>query len=57
MWASGGIASGPSAEDSLFLGQADIIMLTGGSVEMGWRIFERNAFRLLIAQRYHGEAG
>ncbi len=50
------IVSRPSAEDSLFLEQADIILLAGGSVEMGWRTFEGNGFRSLIEQRYLGGA-
>ena len=50
------IVSCPSAEDSLFLAQADIILLAGGSVEKGWHIFEQNGFRSLIAQRYRAGA-
>jgi hypothetical protein len=50
------IASCPSAEESLFLAQADIVLLAGGSVERGWHTFEQNGFRSLITQRYHAGA-
>lgn len=50
------IVSEPSAEDHLFLERADIILLAGGSVEMGWRTFEGNGLQSLIAQRYRGGA-
>jgi cyanophycinase len=46
------IVSRPSADDLLFLAQADIILLAGGSVEKGWNIFAENGLRSLIAQRY-----
>lgn len=46
------IVSRPSAEDTLFLARADIILLAGGSVEKGWNIFAGNGLRSLIAQRY-----
>jgi cyanophycinase len=46
------IVSRPSADDNLFLAQADIILLAGGSVEKGWNIFAENGFQSLIAERY-----
>ncbi len=46
------IAYHPSSEDRQFLERADIILLAGGSVEKGWRIFEENGFRTLIRERY-----
>lgn len=50
------IVSRPSADDLLFLAQADIILLAGGSVERGWNIFAGNGLQSLIAQRYRGGA-
>ena len=50
------IVSRPSADDLLFLAQADIILLAGCSVEKGWNIFAGNGLRSLIAQRYRAGA-
>lgn len=46
------IVSQPSPEDRHFLEEAGVILLAGGSVEKGWRVFEENGFRTLIAERY-----
>jgi cyanophycinase len=46
------IPSNPSPEERLFLEHADIVLLAGGSVEVGWRAFSENGFRSLIDQRY-----
>jgi cyanophycinase len=46
------IVAQPSPEDRQFLERADIILLAGGSVERGWRVFEENGFRALIGERY-----
>lgn len=50
------ILSRPSADDTLFLSQADIILMAGGSVEKGWNVFSGNGFRPLITQRYRSGA-
>ncbi len=42
----------PSPADRAFLERADIILLAGGSVEAGWRAFEKNGLRALIGRRY-----
>ena len=45
------ILTRPMPEDGAFLERADIILLAGGSVEIGWRAFEENGFRDLIQRR------
>lgn len=47
------IPSRPSAEDEHFLENADVIVLAGGSVEAGWRVFSQNGYRELIVKRFH----
>jgi cyanophycinase len=46
------IVSQPSPQDREFLKNADILLLAGGSVEKGWRVFEENGFRDLICERH-----
>jgi len=48
------IPSEVSAEDEAFLREADIILLAGGDSLKGWRTFEKNGLRELIAERYLG---
>ena len=50
------VPSRPTTEERLFLESAEIILLAGGSVEVGWRAFEENGFRSLIRQRYFAGA-
>jgi hypothetical protein len=45
------ILSRPMPEDGAFLERADIILLAGGSVEVGWRVFESNGIKELIQRR------
>lgn len=40
-------------EDRTFLNEADIILLAGGDVEMGWRVFVETGMRELIVRKYH----
>jgi cyanophycinase len=42
----------PAREDAKFLESADIILLAGGSVEVGWRVFSENGLRELIPRRF-----
>jgi cyanophycinase-like exopeptidase len=42
----------PCPEDAKFLERADIILLAGGDVHAGWRIFEENGFKELILRRF-----
>ena len=42
-----------SNSDITFVEQADLILLSGGDVEKGWRIFEQNGLKELLIQRYH----
>jgi cyanophycinase len=45
----------PASEDKLFLEDADLVLLAGGDVELGWRAFERNGVKdLLLRKRYDG---
>jgi cyanophycinase len=46
------ITAHPSAADETFLRGADIIVLAGGSVHMGWNAFEKTEVSKIIAQRY-----
>jgi cyanophycinase len=45
------ILSRPMPEEGAFLERADIILLAGGSVEVGWRAFESNGVKELIQRR------
>ncbi len=40
-------------EDKAFLERADIILLAGGDVGVGWRAFREHGFQELIQQRFH----
>lgn len=42
-----------SAEDQSFLREADIILLAGGDVERGWRVFTETGIREFIIRRYY----
>lgn len=45
----------PATEDMTFLEEADLVVLAGGDVERGWRIFEQNGMKELISRkRYEG---
>ena len=50
------VPSRPTPEERLFLERAEIILLAGGSVEVGWRAFEENGFLSLIRHRYFAGA-
>lgn len=45
------IPSRPAAEDREFLSHADLILLAGGDVELGWKVFEENGLKELITER------
>ena len=42
-----------SDSDITFVEQADLILLSGGDVEKGWRIFKQNGLNELLVRRYH----
>ena len=44
------------SEDRDFLKEADIILLAGGDVAMGWRAFEQTGMGQDIIQKYYGSA-
>ncbi len=49
------VPSQPSREDILFLENADLIVLSGGNVELGWQVFEQNGLKeLLPRKRFDG---
>ena len=49
------VPSQPSREDTAFLEDADLIVLSGGDVERGWHVFEQNGFKELLPRlRYDG---
>jgi cyanophycinase len=41
----------PSREDILFIEDADLILLSGGDVERGWRAFEQNGLKELVPRK------
>lgn len=41
------------AEDESFLNEADIILLAGGDVEMGWTVLTERGIKELIKRRYY----
>jgi cyanophycinase len=47
------ILSSFPAEDESFLNEADIILLAGGDVEMGWNVFHETGMKEIILRRYY----
>jgi cyanophycinase len=47
------ILSSFTADDEAFMNEADIILLAGGDVERGWRIFNQSGLTELIIKRYY----
>ena len=45
------VPSQPSQEDILFIEDADLIVLSGGDVERGWRTFEQNGLKELVPRK------
>jgi peptidase E len=43
------IPSIPSDEDRSFLASADLVLLAGGDVDQGWKVFEKNGIKEVIA--------
>src|SRR5207253_364940 len=49
------VPSLPSREDTAFLEDADLIVLSGGDVERGWQVLEQNGLKeLLPRKRFEG---
>ena len=46
------VLSRPAQEDAKFLERAEIIVLAGGDVHLGWRVFEENGLKELIRRRF-----
>src|ERR1044072_190915 len=47
------ILSSVTSTDELFLNEADIILLAGGDVERGWKIFNQSGLTEIILERYY----
>lgn len=47
------ISASPSEAEVLFVEQADLILLSGGDVEKGWKAFARSGLKQIIISRYH----
>ena len=45
------VQSQPSKEDISFIEEADLILLSGGDVERGWRTFEQNGLKELVPRK------
>jgi hypothetical protein len=45
------VPSQPSKEDISFIEDADVILLSGGDVERGWRTFEQNGLKELVPRK------
>ncbi|HEY0099546.1 MAG TPA: Type 1 glutamine amidotransferase-like domain-containing protein [Pyrinomonadaceae bacterium] len=41
------------AEDEAYLNEADIILLAGGDVAAGWKVFEESGIKELLIRRYY----
>jgi hypothetical protein len=50
------IPSKPGVDDHLFLGRADLILLAGGDIELGWDTFQENGLQQKIIERYYAGA-
>jgi hypothetical protein len=50
------IPSEPSPEDLAYFDEADLILLAGGDVRLGWQVFQRNGLQQRIVERYYGGA-
>ena len=47
------IRSSFTSVDEVFMNEADIILLAGGDVERGWRVFNQTGLTELIVKRYY----
>lgn len=50
------IPADPCAEEMAYLEAADVILLAGGDVELGWRAFEESGVREAVERRYYAGA-
>lgn len=50
------IPARPSAEDLAYLEEADLILLAGGDVELGWGAFAASGIREVVVRRYYAGA-
>lgn len=47
------INSSPTEEEAAFMSDAEMILLAGGEVEKGWRVFEQNGMKERVINRYY----
>src|ERR1044072_4374856 len=47
------IPSSVTSIDELFLNEADIILLAGGDVERGWKVFNQSGLKDAVIKRYY----
>jgi peptidase E len=47
------ISASPSEAEVSFVEQADLILLSGGDVQKGWKAFERSGLKQIMIGRYH----
>jgi Peptidase family S51 len=50
------IRAEPSDEDLAYLETADLVLLAGGDVQLGWRAFAASGVRAAVERRYHAGA-
>ncbi|NVO09186.1 MAG: Type 1 glutamine amidotransferase-like domain-containing protein [Bacteroidales bacterium] len=50
------IKSAPDADDTIFLKNSDIILLSGGDTEKGWNTIRQNGWDSIIVERYSNGA-
>jgi putative intracellular protease/amidase len=50
------ITAEPSAAECAYLESADVILLAGGDVELGWRAFQASGVSEIVERRYHAGA-
>jgi hypothetical protein len=50
------IPARPTADDLDFLGEADLILLSGGDVRQGWEAYQESGLKDKIAERYYAGA-
>jgi len=50
------IPTEPADEDLEYFDEADLVLLAGGDVRLGWRAFKKNGLRQKLIERYYGGA-
>ncbi len=50
------VPAAPSPEDHAFVERADVVLLAGGDVDVGWRAFQASGMRDVVERRYRAGA-